>query len=54
MAKDVTKPWKQQFLKVKDVDVGDAPKTIIKPAEHGLLKKGKTNADKHSRTGHRA
>ena len=52
MAKNVTKPWNQQFFEVKDIDAGNAPTTILKPPKHGLTVKGEKNADKHPRAGH--
>jgi hypothetical protein len=46
----VAKSWKQQFFEVKDVDPGQVPKIILKPAKHGLPVKGEKHANQHSRT----
>jgi hypothetical protein len=48
MATDVTKPWKRKFFEVKDIKDERISKAFIKPAQHGLLKKEKGNANKHS------
>jgi hypothetical protein len=49
---DVTKPWKRQFFDTKEIEPGEPPKTIIRPAEHGILKKDKRNANINPRTRH--